>query len=217
MALEPIILTDPELTISGKTLRCLMSHVEMNPDVSTVEVKTACGVKEYPGTIKWSLKATLYHSFDPDGTNEVLTAAVSGGVPVPFTVIPSAGKPISTTNPQFTGNLIPQPFTPLAGDVGDASSLDFEWSITGWTNLPVTNTTPVGASTGATSGTPGTWTPSGSTPPSSVANLIAGTPNPVVASPTTAWLTGQYVQTGTAGTSGQAHWDGTVWVAGIAP
>jgi hypothetical protein len=68
----------------------------------------------------------------------------------------------------------------------------------------------------ATAGTPGTWGPVGSTPPSSVANLIAGTPAIVTASPATAWTTGQYVQTGTAGTPGQAHWSGTAWVAGTA-
>lgn len=74
-------------------------------------------------------------------------------------------------------------------------------------------------STGATEvvGATGTWTPAGSTPPTSVANLIAGTPNAVVASPTTAWSTGSYVQTQTAGTAGQAHWDGGAWVAGVAP
>jgi hypothetical protein len=70
--------------------------------------------------------------------------------------------------------------------------------------------------TGATAGTPGSWTPSGSTPPASVAALTAGTPNAVVASPTTAWTTGQYVQTATAGTPGQAHWSGTAWTTGAA-
>jgi len=141
--LEPVILVDPELIISGSSLKCVMSHVEMTPDVTTIEVKTACGVRDYPGTIKWTLKATLYHSFDPEGTNEVLTEAVEGGVPVTFSVIPSAGKPVSATNPEFTGELIPQPFTPLSGDVGDASSFDLEWSIKGWTNVPVMNIVPL--------------------------------------------------------------------------
>lgn len=68
--------------------------------------------------------------------------------------------------------------------------------------------------TGATAGTPGTWTPGGSTPPADVAALQAGS---VTASPTTAWTTGQYVQTGTAGVGGQAHWDGSAWVASPAP
>ena len=146
--LTPVILVDPELTIDAVSLKCVMSHIEMTPDVSTIEVKTSCGVKEYPGTVKWTLKASLYHSFDPEGTNEVLTAAVEGGVPVDFTVIPSAGTLVSATNPEFTGQLIPQPFTPLSGDVGDASSFDLEWSIVGWTTVPVTNIVP-GAETAA--------------------------------------------------------------------
>lgn len=213
--LSPIILVDPELIINGASLKCLMSHIELTPDVSTVEIKTSCGTREYPGTLKWTCKASLYHSYDPLGTNEVLTAAVLADVPVAFSVIPSAGKPISATNPSYTGLLIPQPFTPLSGDVGDASSLDFEWSIQGWGRVPTT-TTAAASATGAAAGIPGTWSPGGSTPPSSVANLIAGTPNAVVATPTTAWTVGQYVQTGTTGTAGQAHWDGAAWVTGAA-
>lgn len=66
--------------------------------------------------------------------------------------------------------------------------------------------------TGATAGTPGTWTPAGSTPPANVSSMSG-----ITASPTTAWTTGQYVQTGTAGIPGQTHWSGTAWVAGTAP
>jgi hypothetical protein len=144
--LEPIILIDPVLTIDGVDLKCLMSHVEITPDVTTVEIKTSCGVRDYPGTIKWTLKATLYHNYDPLGTNETLTAAVEAGVPVPFTVTPSSAA-ISATNPSYTGDLIPQPFTPIAGDVGDASSFDLEWSISGWGSIPVTDITPAAAAT----------------------------------------------------------------------
>ena len=67
------------------------------------------------------------------------------------------------------------------------------------------------AATGATAGTPGTWTPSGSTPP---ANFSAADMAGITATPTTAWTTGQYVQGSTAGTSGEMHWDGTDWVTG---
>lgn len=70
--------------------------------------------------------------------------------------------------------------------------------------------------TGATAGIPGTWTPAGSVPPLSPTELIAGNPATVVASPATAWTTGQYVQTRTAGTGGRAYWNGTAWVAGTA-
>lgn len=71
--------------------------------------------------------------------------------------------------------------------------------------------------TGATevAGAAGTWSPAGATPPATVADLIAGTPNAVAATPTAAWGTGSYVQTGTAGALGQATWNGTAWVAGV--
>ena len=144
--LQPVILVNPVLTIDSVPLECLMSHVELNPDVTTVTVTTSCGVKDYPGTVKWTLMATLYHSFDPAGTNETLTAAVEAGVPVPFTVVPSS-DPISELNPEYTGTLIPMPFTPLSGDVGDASSFDLEWSIEGWGNVPTTNIVPGAATT----------------------------------------------------------------------
>jgi hypothetical protein len=67
--------------------------------------------------------------------------------------------------------------------------------------------------TGATAGVPGTWTPGGSNPPGTVTDLQS---SGIVASPTTAWTTGQYVQTGTIGAPGQAYWNGTAWVAGTA-
>ena len=71
--------------------------------------------------------------------------------------------------------------------------------------------------TGATAGIPGTWTPAGAPPPATVAALQGGTPNPVTASPATAWTAGQYVQTATAGAPGRATWTGSGWVGGVAP
>lgn len=72
------------------------------------------------------------------------------------------------------------------------------------------------AAAGAAAGIPGAFTPTGSRPPLTVADLIAGVPNRVVASPTTPWTTGQYVQTATIGAPGRATWTGTAWVGGVA-
>jgi hypothetical protein len=71
--------------------------------------------------------------------------------------------------------------------------------------------------TGATAGIPGSWTPAGSTPPVSPTALMQGVPVAVTASPATAWTTGQYVQTQTAGAAGRACWTGSAWVGGAAP
>jgi hypothetical protein len=70
--------------------------------------------------------------------------------------------------------------------------------------------TPLGASvaTGATAGTPGSFTPDGSVTPANLAALAS-----VIATPTSAWTTGQNVILGDAST---AHWDGDSWVSGSA-
>ena len=60
-------------------LACLLNHIELNPDVSITTLTTMCGERDYPGVVKWSLIATLYQSFDPDATEDVLSAAVEFG------------------------------------------------------------------------------------------------------------------------------------------
>lgn len=62
--------------------------------------------------------------------------------------------------------------------------------------------------TGATAGSPGTFTPSGATPPATLAAMSG-----ITANPTTAWTAGQYV---VLGNSTLAHWSGTAWAAGAA-
>lgn len=65
--------------------------------------------------------------------------------------------------------------------------------------------------TGATAGTPGTFTPAGSAAP---ANLTALQGSSIVANPLTAWTTGQHV---VLGDSSKAYWDSDTWESGQAP
>lgn len=66
---------------------------------------------------------------------------------------------------------------------------------------------------GATAGTPGTWTPAGAAAPATLAALQGATPA-IIATPNTAWTTGQWVD---LGNGNDAHWDGDSWETGIAP
>jgi hypothetical protein len=63
--------------------------------------------------------------------------------------------------------------------------------------------------TGATAGTPGSYTPAGATVPSDVGGMSG-----ITASPATAWTGGQYVP---LSPSGSAYWNGTAWTLGVAP
>lgn len=64
--------------------------------------------------------------------------------------------------------------------------------------------------TGATAGTPGSWTPAGCDVPANLAQVITWG---VTASPATAWTSGQYV----APETGQVYWTGSAWASGAAP
>jgi hypothetical protein len=70
--------------------------------------------------------------------------------------------------------------------------------------------TPLGASvaTGATAGSPGSFTPDGSVVPANLAAMAS-----VIATPTSAWTAGQSVVLGDASS---AHWDGDSWESGAA-
>jgi hypothetical protein len=79
----------------------------------------------------------------------------------------------------------------------------------GWSNDPVVvEAPPPPPATGATAGTPGSWTPAGAAPPADFAALGA-----ITATPLTAWTTGQHVVLGDAS---NAFWDGAAWAAGQA-
>ena len=80
----------------------------------------------------------------------------------------------------------------------------------GWSNDPVEpgDAGGVDPATGATAGTPGTWTPAGGTPCPLFTQM-----DTITASPATAWETGEYVVLGDAS---EAHWGGVAWTSGRA-
>jgi hypothetical protein len=67
---------------------------------------------------------------------------------------------------------------------------------------------PTVVATGATAGSPGTFTPSGAGAPANLAAMSG-----IVATPSTAWTTGQSVVLGDAS---HCHWNATAWVTGLA-
>jgi hypothetical protein len=74
----------------------------------------------------------------------------------------------------------------------------------GWSNDPVA----LPPATGATAGTPGSWTPAGTAPCPVFTQM-----DTITATPVTTWTTGQYVVLGDAS---EAYWDGAAWAAGRA-
>ena len=126
-------------------------------------------------------KARSEEDFDPNDLNQRIQITDS-----------SEGPP--TIAPDEYGTIIPGPMLPIPVNMPDEGE------------PPPTSQDPA---TGASAGSPGTWTPSGGQPPADFAALSSMT-----ADPTTAWSEGQYV---TLGDNSDAYWDGTNWVVGRAP
>ena len=207
------------LTVGGEVFSCQPTNVNIAPDHSgnaEDPVEVLCG-DTISDTTGQTLTATLNITSIQDFTNAdglVGYAWANDGTEQDFVWQPTADPTDS-----WSGKVTVQAIT-VGGDVAARLTSDAAWPTTelimpeklgGKTVIGSTGGTPA---TGATAGTPGTWTPSGSTPPADAA--AAGTAD-VVASPTTAWTTGQYVQGSTAGVPGEMMWSGTDWVGGKAP
>jgi hypothetical protein len=133
-----------------------------------------------------------------------LIQAIAG---TPGTFNPTSGKPPSGDMPLYWNDKITAvPTTEwTVGQYVEGQNGDDRW----WTGTAWDFGRGVGFATSANSGTPGWFPPANSHPPQNLAEL-----QPLPANPTTAWLTGEYV---TTGDGNDYYWNGTAWVAGMAP
>jgi hypothetical protein len=204
----PLILNDAYFDLNGVNLRCLVKHLEIVPENKVVTITSFCAEIDYPGVTKYHLRVTFHQSFDPGAVYQTLNAAyqnyVTTGAQATFNARPYSSRLPSATNPIISGSVIPMPFELLIGDAGAASEVAIDWNMM---TAPTVNTGTVPA-TGANTGAPGYYTPSGAQTPANLAALTG-----ITASPATAWATGNYVITADLLA---AHWSGSAWVAGKA-
>jgi hypothetical protein len=185
---------------------CYLNNVKIENSANTTDSTTKlCGaVRAGVTTFTFQLTGNV----DVDAGNDAGLFALTwneAGSEQPFTFTPSTE--LGTT---ATGTVVIQPLRFGADDFGADLTSDITWDIVGTPTLSFNDGTV--AATGATAGTPGTFTPSGATVPTSLAALQGASPA-VVASPATVWTTGQYVPLGDAS---HAHWSGSAWAAGDA-
>ena len=125
---KPFTLTGAYVELCGTDFTCLTSHLAIKPDVTKETAKSICGSVDYVGQVKWLFGLTLYQSFeDATATYQVLDAAVKAGVAVPFVVRPYPG-PAGPGNPEFTGEVNPEPFDIFDSDAGALVETTIEWT-----------------------------------------------------------------------------------------
>jgi hypothetical protein len=192
----------------GTEFGCQVTNyvVEQSDGNTEDAVTTLCGDSVGGGTSEgpWHMTGTVIQDFDnPTGFQQ--WSYQNKGTEQAFTFTPND----KGTAPTIAGTVSVK-FLGIGGDTNSRITRDFDWSIPGSPEV----TWPGGAvaATGVTAGTPGAFTPAGAVVPADLAALQSAAP-PVVATPATAWATGESVNLGT----GSAHWDGSAYVAGLAP
>lgn len=181
--------------------RLSAARVEWDKDKED-DTPVLCG-DVIPGSTDYTAKLTGTLAQDLEDKDGVVNYSwAHKGEAVPFVFVPS-----STAGQQVTGTVVVDPLDVGGDEVKKNMMSDFEWDCVGEPNLS-DYAVPVAA--GATAGTPGSWTPSGSTPPADLTALQASS---VVANPATAWATGTYV---VLGDLTHAHWTSSAWAAGDA-
>jgi hypothetical protein len=187
-----------KLTLDGTSVECQLTRAALVDSPDTEELTTFCGTET--GAIpNYDLELAGFQDYGQAQSvfDLIHTAYVADPVAEIDFVLSVGGKTRS-------GTAKPVADVPFGGDAGAALTGDIALDVVS----PIVDGVVVVT---ATAGTPGTW--SGTPVP---ANAAAATSAGTLASPTTAWTTGQYVQGSTAGTAGELHWDGTGWVAGRA-
>lgn len=184
---------------------CNVNGCRITSDKNQGDSKTMlCGtVKPGSTTYSWKLAGNLDIDVDAGADGFFALSQLSPGTSVAFEFVPN-----TTDGTAASGKVIIDPLDFGADEYGSDLSSDFEFALDGKPEWDWDGTGGGTAATGATAGTPGTWTPGGSTPP---ANLAAT--SGVTASPATAWTTGQYVVTGD---TQHVHWSGSAWASGDA-
>ena len=206
MAFQPYKAKDVDLILGdeldGPNFKCQLRSVVLTPDTDIERIKTLCPSGQFASVSdpEWSLELGYLYGKDTEDPTQALAnfLLANSGQLMPFVFRPWTGEDETGYSGQVT--ILPGP---IGGEEGSFSEQSVSLPVEG---QPVPLTAGPSVATGASAGTPGSWTPAGSIPP---ANLAAT--STVTASPTTAWTTGQYVALGDAS---HAHWSGTAWAAG---
>ena len=130
---RPFILNNAYFELGGVNLRCTVKHLEACfAENKLVTITSFCSETDYPGVTKYHLRATFNQDFSTGSVFATLNAAVlayqANQTPVNFKARPYASTVTSSTNPQISGMVIPQPFTFMLGDASTTSEVQIDWS-----------------------------------------------------------------------------------------
>lgn len=112
-------LVNAHVTLNGVNLSTHVKSVTLNTSVDLLDA-TAMGDthrERLTGIKDWSVDLVFHQSFSAAEVDATLWAVYAAGG-VTIIVRPDAGS-VSTTNPNYTGTVILENYSPIAGSVGE--------------------------------------------------------------------------------------------------
>lgn len=132
-----IVLTDVFLSIGGTNLSTYVTSAQLTWEADEQETTTygSGGARERLGGLK---SGELSVEFRQDFAAGALDATIWPlvGTVAAFVLRPTAAA-VSTSNPNYSGNVLITSWNPITGSVGDVASVSVSWPTTG----PVTRAT----------------------------------------------------------------------------
>lgn len=116
------VLTDASFTINAVDLSDHVESLTINygaetPDQTAMQDITR---RRLPGLIDWTIDVTFRQDFATSNVDATLFPLV-GAAAVAVAIRPTSGA-ISTSNPEFQGNVLVGQYNPLQGTVGDTAN-----------------------------------------------------------------------------------------------
>lgn len=112
------VFSDATFVINSVDLSDHVDSVKLEAKADALE-RTAMGMTEHQfaqGLQDWSVEVTIFQDYAAGSVDPTLFALLTAGA-VPFTMKPDSGD-ISTSNPEYQGNVVFEGYEPITGGVG---------------------------------------------------------------------------------------------------
>lgn len=126
-----MVLTASFLSLNGNNVSSKCSKVELMAEVEEKDVTTfaSLGWKEVKGGLKsGGLSGTFFNDHADDDLDEDMWALL--GTNVAF-IVRLDNAAVSASNPNYTGSVLINKWTPISGAVGDVNTVEFDYPTSG--------------------------------------------------------------------------------------
>jgi len=128
-----IVLTDAYVSINSTDLSDHINSVEIAQSFDSVETTAFgdSGRTRTGGLEDSSITLSFHQDFAGSSVDQTIAPLVGGTAAFEIRAIGTAAGTVSPTNPKWTGTVLVTEWNPLSGGVGELSTADVTWPVSG--------------------------------------------------------------------------------------